>query len=128
MAGASKGVRLGSAKEKNREQIIRDAVPLRVPPEPLPDEYEIPPDQEIGTEPTEEEGVLPAVVPVTMPVVGRWSARHKPSRRLQESIEQGLLLLHSVFNDVEGDTKYRIQRDMEDPIAFAASNNPDYVR
>jgi hypothetical protein len=30
-----------------------------------------------------------------------------------------------VLDDVEGDAKYRIQQDMEDPIAFAASNDPD---
>ena len=46
-------------------------------------------------------------------------------KRLQESIEQGLLSLHSNLDNVEGDAKYRIQQDMEDPIAIAASNDPD---
>ena len=59
----------------------------------------------------------------------RWSQRHKPSRRLQESVEQGLLCKASALEDVDGDEEYHLQVMMEDPIAFAArSSDPDTLR
>ena len=59
----------------------------------------------------------------------RWSQRHKPSRRLQESVEQGFLCKSSVLEDIEGDDEYHIQLMMDDPIAFAAkTSNPNTLQ
>ena len=102
---------------------MRDPVPIPVLPEPPPDHFDIPFNQWSGTKPMEQEVIDPPATQLPAATgAGCWSARHKPSKRLQESIEQGLLSLHSVLDNVEGDAKYRIQQD---PIAFAASNDPD---
>ena len=109
--GVSKGVLNGTDNRTSSEPAARDPVPIPVPPEPPPDNFNIPLDQGSGTESTEPEVLVPTAAQVPAAPVGRWLARHKPSKRLQESIEQGLLSLHSVLDDVEGDAEYRIQRD-----------------
>ena len=77
-----------------------------------------------------------------------WSRRHKPTRRLIESIEQARAtetqsrsyqaVSHDapfskiIGNDYENDVyhgaeEYEIQRQMTDPIAFATSSDPDIM-
>jgi hypothetical protein len=77
--------------------------------------------------------------------VRRWSRRHKPTRRLIESQAQAAAN-HSAYlatnqsipsnpfegNDYDADVyhgveEYEIQRQMTDPIAFAASSDPDIM-
>lgn len=59
----------------------------------------------------------------------RWSRRHKPTQRLIESRQQAIGLMtemQSVDDDqYDGEIEYDIQRQMADPIAFAASSDPD---
>ena len=55
----------------------------------------------------------------------RWSARHKPSLRLRESISQGLLSFTSTVQDIDGETEYALQEEMSNPIAYAASADKD---
>ena len=56
----------------------------------------------------------------------KWSQWHAPSQHLRKSIEQGLLGLQCTFNDYEGHEEYLIQREMSQPIAFAANkSDPD---
>ena len=59
----------------------------------------------------------------------RWSQRHKPSRRLQESVEQGFLCSSTVLEDIDGDEEYQLQVMMDDAIAFVAkTSDPDTLR
>jgi hypothetical protein len=53
----------------------------------------------------------------------KWSQRHKPSQRLRESIDQGLIAFQSVFDDYEGHEEYLIQRELSHPLAFAANKS-----
>ena len=55
----------------------------------------------------------------------KWSKRHKPSVRLQESIEQRNLVFSSILDDIDGDEEIRRQVQMSDPIAYSASSDPD---
>ena len=55
----------------------------------------------------------------------KWSARHKPTWRLQESMDQRGLVYSSILDDVDGDKEIQIQTWMSDPIAYAASSDPD---
>jgi Reverse transcriptase (RNA-dependent DNA polymerase) len=78
--------------------------------------------------------------------VRRWSRRHKPTRRLIESLEQERANVTNQRayqaikqnippidgNDYDDDVyhgteEYEIQRQMADPIAFAASSDPDIM-
>ena len=59
----------------------------------------------------------------------RWSQRHKPSRRIQESVEQGFICSSTVLEDIDGDEEYQLQVMMDDPIAFMAkTSDPDTLR
>jgi Reverse transcriptase (RNA-dependent DNA polymerase) len=51
----------------------------------------------------------------------QWSQQHKPSQRLRESIDQGLIAFQSVFDDYEGHEEYLIQRELSHPLTFAAN-------
>ena len=77
-------------------------------------------DQNSTNEPTEDAHV-PTNYNHKQPV--QWSQRHAPSQRLKESIEQGLLGFQATFNDYEGHEEYLIQRELSQPIAFAASKS-----
>ena len=56
----------------------------------------------------------------------KWSQRHAPTQRLRESIEQGLYGLQCNFYDYEGHEEYLIQRELLQPLAFAANkSDPD---
>ena len=86
----------------------------QMPPEPPPEL----PDVEDQPSPTGD------TVPEGARVPGRWSARHKPSQRLRDSIEQGLLAnLSAVESDyVEGalsdaleEEEYRVQDSASEP-------------
>jgi hypothetical protein len=78
--------------------------------------------------------------------VRKWSRRHKPTRRLIESLEQERMsvtnqrafqatnqnLPPAEGNDYDNDfyhgtEEHEIQRQMNDPIAFAASSDPDIM-
>ncbi|KAI2496817.1 hypothetical protein MHU86_17696 [Fragilaria crotonensis] len=78
--------------------------------------------------------------------VRKWARRHKPTTRLLESQAQARLNDHAAFsatlpsqearsnqgNDYDADVyhgaeEYEIQRQMADPIAFAASSDPDIM-
>ena len=52
---------------------------------------------------------------------GKWSKQHKPSQRLRESIDQGLISFQSVFDVYEGHEEYLIQRELTHPLAFTAN-------
>ena len=52
--------------------------------------------------------------------VVRWSTRHKPSRRLQESVQQGFLGRKAVLTCDDYGDDWATQHSMSDPIAFAA--------
>ena len=52
---------------------------------------------------------------------GMWSKQHKPSQRLRESIDQGLISFQSVFDDYEGHEEYLIQRELTHPLALTAN-------
>ena len=76
-----------------------------------------------------------------------WSRRHKPTQRLIESMEQASTTAtqtrayqavkhdapqttgagNDYDDDVYHGTEYEIQRQMADPIAFAASSDPDIM-
>jgi hypothetical protein len=67
--------------------------------------------------------------PTNSEVTKRWSRRHKPTQRLIESREQAIGFA-AVEGEGDGETydgeaEYEVQRKMEDPIAFAASSDPD---
>jgi hypothetical protein len=58
-----------------------------------------------------------------------WSKRHKPTQRLIESRQQAVGIMMEIQqqfdNDqYDGEVEYDIQRQMADPIAFAASLDP----
>ena len=56
----------------------------------------------------------------------KWSHWHAPSQHLREIIEQGLLGLQCTFDNYEGHEEYLIQREMLQPLAFAANkSDPD---
>ena len=60
----------------------------------------------------------------------RWSRRHKPTQRLIESRQQAIGLMTELQEKLDddqydGEVEYDIQRQMADPIAFAASSDPD---
>ena len=58
-----------------------------------------------------------------------WSARHKPSTRLRESVQQGLLGRSSVLEEDRDEAEYSYQSAMNDPLAFAAqTSDPDTLR
>ena len=77
---------------------------------------DLPPEVEGSTEPTPE----PANVDDRPP--GRWPARHRPTQQLLHSS----IAFESLFEkDYDGEDEYEIQRQMADPIAFAASAGPD---
>ena len=78
--------------------------------------------------------------------IRRWSRRHKPTRRLIESIEQAAAFVSKRLagcdeceecegkeqNDYDtevyhGEDEYEIQHQMADPIAFATSSDPDVM-
>jgi hypothetical protein len=95
---------------------------------PEDEELEAPPDDEIEPEPRPEQGGTTAT---------RWSRRHKPTKRLQESwlfgstyadVQDQRLEVETVDDeDYHGEVEYEIQRAMEDHIAFAASSDPDIM-
>lgn len=51
----------------------------------------------------------------------KWSRRHTPTQRLKEYMG----FTASYEEDYEGEEEYKIQHEMNDPIAFAANSNPD---
>ena len=51
----------------------------------------------------------------------QWLQQHKPSQRLRESIDQGLIAFQSVFDDYKGHEEYLIQKELSHPLAFAAN-------
>ena len=62
----------------------------------------------------------------------RWSARHKPTQRLIDSgnLPKAVAMTTTAENGeneevYEGEVEYEIQKRMSDPIAFAASADPD---
>jgi hypothetical protein len=91
-------------------------------------------------------GEQPATSPEAEATVRRWSRRHKPTQRLIESQAQAAARVEAYLsvgveectckpgdgNDYDtdvyhGEEEYEIQRDMADPIAFAASTDPDVM-
>lgn len=56
---------------------------------------------------------------------GRWLSRHKPTKRLLESGHLGRVYTASYEEEYDGTKEYQIQREMNNPIAFAAKSNPD---
>ena len=55
----------------------------------------------------------------------KWSERHKPSQRLQESMQQQSLVYLSILDDVDGDAEVQAQEMLLNPIAYAASSDPN---
>lgn len=64
-------------------------------------------------------------IPESDPEV-RWSKRHTPTQCLRESLEQGLLGFQATFDSHDGQEEWLIQKDMAQPLAFAANkSDPD---
>ena len=90
---------------------------------------------------TARETVHPDPIPEVEATVRRWSKRHKPTQRLIESQAQASAYLsveatcdcepgggNDYDTDVyHGEDEYEIQRELADPIAFAASADPDVM-
>ncbi len=60
--------------------------------------------------------------------------RHKPSQRLKESIDQGLLAhmskampdyVEGILEDKFEDKEYQIQNLLSNPLVYSASNDPN---
>jgi len=93
--------------------VITPVVPL-----PAADSVELIPDSQANPR------VELTVADPTLGIGIRWSQRHKPSLRLQESVQQGLLVYSSsILEDHVGDEEYQLQVQMEDPIVFAAKTS-----
>jgi hypothetical protein len=85
-----------------------------------------------STEPVNERDT-PSVSDVFNPTPTAYTTRSgrttTPTTRMQESLQQqieGIVSLHLTW-EVFSDDGYQIQTELEDPIAFAASNNPDVM-
>ncbi len=89
-------------------------------PSPDDDETEIPEGLAVGEAASE----------ATAPTFSRAGRAVRPTTRWQESLEQqkvGLVALLAVPWEVFHDDGYKIQEEMENPIAFVASTNPDIM-
>jgi Reverse transcriptase (RNA-dependent DNA polymerase) len=85
-----------------------------------------------SAEPANEKDT-PSVSDVFNPIPAAYTTRSgrttTPTPRMQESLQQqieGIVSLHVTW-EVFSDDGYQIQTELEDPIAFAASNNPDVM-
>jgi hypothetical protein len=89
-----------------------------IPLELLQEEYQPTPELENKNN---EQPAPPAQAPA--PYTTRSGRVVRPPNRLMDEMEVALLVPWEVFHD----GGYDIQNDMEDPIAFAASSNPDIM-
>jgi hypothetical protein len=96
---------------------------------PQLDQPEIPPDliniEPIPVVPPAPDPEPPVPIPEPMGISTR-GRRRKPSRRLRESMDQGLSITsYSTYYDALHQDDYALQDAMLDPIAFKASSDPD---
>ena len=96
------------------------------------------PEEEASQEPTAEEPEAePPPAEEGADEAPRWSKRHKPTQRLTESglfgsffraVREAPVEVETVDEeDYHGEVEYEIQQAMKDPIAFAASSDPDIM-
>jgi hypothetical protein len=105
---------------------------IRTPAAPPPDQPVIPAELNNDIEPTPTETATPTPNPITPAIqqdqtgTSRRGRVRRPTQRLRESINQGLnITSYSTYYDALHEEDFAIQDQMQDPIAFKASSDPD---